>query len=305
MELNSSNHQDIIRHFTESTALIQKLISANELDAVRVAMDNLVDTVHSLFDLLSDREFDMSLFYELLQKDIKEELKNKLKNPDNQIIIDKGFRKPIVVFMAMPYQPAYNKIEQAARLFFEGIDCAFTLRLAKDVQFHGDVRENISTHLRLADAFISVIDEHNPGVMLETGYAIFNQTSRPVIILKSEDMSTNIHEDLRGLIFVEYAAEGKSAEEIHDQIKKSLVVNGRFRDKRFENLKNNNIPTFSKTLLSSRDIKIILNPEQINFILSEYKFIVDFINASTYEIKKCGLTKDEISVLKQNLKKML
>lgn len=107
----------------------------------------------------------------------------------------------ITLFVMMPYDEKYNKLEEVLREILESSPYYFELILARDKTLNTECKENIREHILVSDGFIADISEHSPNVMMEVGWVYFesNYNKHSFLLLRDKN-SKKAPVDLGGAI---------------------------------------------------------------------------------------------------------
>ena len=125
------------------------------------------------------------------------------------------------VFVMMPYDAAYDPLEQALRAILERPPYCFEVLLARDKAIDPQVRGNIQRHIGGADGYIAEISHQSPNVLLELGWIFFEPQldQRPKLILR-HDGSKAPPVDMGGQIHQRYSA--PDAADLTEQLRRAI-----------------------------------------------------------------------------------
>ncbi len=103
--------------------------------------------------------------------------------------ITTSHREWIRLFVMMPYQSEYDRIEEALREILESSPYFFELQLARSRHMEDTVKANIQTHILNADGYIADISTHSPNIMMELGWIYFEPDleKRLTLVLRADD----------------------------------------------------------------------------------------------------------------------
>lgn len=206
----------------------------------------------------------------------KERRELEIKLLEQNFVKPKGKRKEwISLFVMMPYDKKYDKLEEVLREIFENAPYYFELILARDKTLNTKLKENIREHILVSDGFIADISEHSPNVMMEVGWVYFESdyNTRSFLLLRDEN-SKDAPVDLGGEIHNTYTTlESKALKkELNDIVDKHNGI---------QNLRNQKKKRFlSKNILKKATA---LTPKVQDDILKVWKTIEDLLEVSDEE----------------------
>ncbi len=131
------------------------------------------------------------------------------------------------LFVMMPFDPTYDRLEGALRQALERPPYCFELVLARDRTLNPALRQNLRRHIHNSDGYIADISDHSPNVMMELGWVFFEPDfeRRPNLLLRASDrkeapvdLGGQIHETYSSLSSDRLAEEMTAALERHDGI---------------------------------------------------------------------------------------
>jgi hypothetical protein len=146
--------------------------------------------------------------------------------PDHKrIVLTKRTHRPVVpiatlnepsVFVAMPFSARYNDIYYYAILPSIKANHCQCIRLDK-VIYTGDVIETIKKRIQSAKLMVALLDDFNPNVFLEIGFAWGVET--PVLLLVSDDQLKNkLPFDVASYRYVSFDSIRQLADRLPDEI---------------------------------------------------------------------------------------
>jgi len=139
------------------------------------------------------------------------------------------------LFVMMPYDEAFRKLEDALRAILEFPPYCFELKLARDVVRDQQLKNNLIRHINDADGYIADITTHSPNVMMELGWVHFDPdfTHRPLVILNAKengDALKGMPADISDRIHLGYSS--LKSERMKDELKDELERNEPFQELR-------------------------------------------------------------------------
>lgn len=128
------------------------------------------------------------------------------------------------VFVAMPFAPRFNDLYYFAILpAIKAVDYQ-CIRLDK-VSYTGDVIETIKARIRDAELVIAVLDNLNPNVFLEIGYA-WGQNIPTLLLVSAEQLQEKLPFDVISQRYVGYDSIRQLAEHLPSEIRAILKLRG-------------------------------------------------------------------------------
>lgn len=113
----------------------------------------------------------------------------------------------VTCFVAMPFvDPAVQPVFEALKAVLEDIPYGWQVVRADSVAKAGKLDENVRQHMAQAHCFVAEISAENPNVMIEVGLML--ATRRPILLLRRDDVTTELPADLKGSLYAKHAGEG-------------------------------------------------------------------------------------------------
>ena len=105
-------------------------------------------------------------------------------------------REWVRLFVMMPYEDEFLKLEEALRSILELPPYCFELKLARDLHKDQSLKNNIVRHIHDADGYIADITTRSPNVMMELGWVHFDPDfgNRPILVLHSRNGQTDMRD---------------------------------------------------------------------------------------------------------------
>jgi hypothetical protein len=189
----------------------------------------------------------------------------------------------IIIFVMIPSNGDYEKVEEAIRRVFEMPPYFFEVRLAKGHTINGELLSNVREHIRFAHGFIAEISDLNPNVMMELGAVIIKNDGRPVFLLRNREANPVIPADIRGMIHVNYTSRENPVELIESDIRESFACGGRIKNEGINKLLSLRKEHFlSKRLLETLRTK--LDTLEIERVMGRYKTVEEFLTEDTAKL---------------------
>ncbi|MEH0019419.1 MAG: ATP-binding protein [Desulfobacter sp.] len=183
-------------------------------------------------------------------------------------------RSWVQIFIMMPYDKAYDPLEEALRDILERPPYCFQLVLARNKTLNFNLRGNLRRHIRNSDGFIADISKHSANVFMELGWVYFEPDfeQRPIMILCNEQ-GQDPPVDLEGHVVHHYSEENiKSGLAKHFEAHEGFETLLAQRQARF----------FNKRLLEDS----ILSSEAAEQIASVWDTVEEVLNASAEEFSE-------------------
>lgn len=239
-----------------------------------------------------------------IKRRVEEDRRNQQQNAQTVAPVTRP--KHIQFFMITPFDESYRPVEQAVRQVLECKPFFFEVRLARDYYSNGNLVRNVRDHLEMAHGFVAEISELNPNVMMEVGGVLLSGDERPIFALCDSGMDrSRVPADFGDKLTFSYGKRSQSPEEIAEQFRSRLFVDGRIANGDLEKLHNGEHEHFlSRTLLSNLE-DISLKQHQIESVCSRFHTIEALLNASEKERNVINMKPKMMSLLLDVLEEQL
>jgi molecular chaperone HtpG len=187
------------------------------------------------------------------------------------------------LFVMMPFDESYNALEEALRAVLEGPPYWFELKLARDEVIKRGLVENLRSHIRNADGFITEATEVNPNVMMEFGrvYLAPDSHDRPVFVLWCQEESGVRRSPVDFGDIIRVNRPPRVASDLVDQLRANFAT---FNDLKAIQTKR------PKRYLSRTVLKMAgLSTEKIHELQSRYKTVEDLDAVDAVKLPDEGL----------------
>jgi len=275
--------------------LINMLKEIKELDHIRY--NHILVGVYNNAVLYSQQRMtpeNAKIFYQQLQSlmistlELESKLNKTLSDKEalQLQVMEQSLEKPtsdhdwISFFVMMPYDPAYNCLEETLRDILETPPYCFELILARDKHRDATVKKNLVRHIQSVDGYIADVSEHSPNVMMELGWVHFDPdfSGRPLLILHALDSQKEFPVDIAERLKLSYSSlkspdlckELASAFENHEPLQSLLKK----RKKRFLSLR------------MLRKYDFLYSDEVKKAVFATFKTVEDILTTTEKEFKE-------------------
>lgn len=284
--------------FTTMVTLLYNnaLIYSHRLDEENMSIVH--DNVTQAMILLMEEQNTNNTLQNELQK-----MRSEMRTKNAQTAV--ANQEHIIMFMITPFEDTYNVVEQAVRKVFEQPPFCFEVCLARDKYRADSLIENVRSHIAYANCFIAEISELNPNVMMETGGILMSGDNRPIFALWDTNSAFDKPADFGDHLTFSYSGKNSSCETIVTEITSHIIVDGRFKNTRIEEMIHQRRKLFlSNTLLSNLQ-DTPLNKTVISNICRRYKTVEDFVCASETDLNNVGGNTNLLRAVQDELKKVM
>ncbi len=148
---------------------------------------------------------------------------------DNELINSRKNRDWDRLFVMMPYDEKYRRIEDILRNVLEAPPFYFELVLARDLVKGDTLKKSLVSHIEGADGYIVDISTHCPNVMMEWGWVHFDRDfeNRPHIVMRAKN-GVECPVDMVDYVRLEY--DSVDEKNLEDQLHRELRKNEMLKD---------------------------------------------------------------------------
>jgi len=259
------------------------------------------------------------------QAELEKERREKMELKEQISKTDVSKPDYIRLFMIMPFNEAYNKVEEAVRRIFEQPPYCFEIRMDRDYTHTDVLLDNIRQNMAQSHGFIAEITDLNPNVMLELGAAMFPNDTRPVFLLRSEshekeiaaDLRTKVSKpqselgekseshkkeipaDLKGKLFIPYKSPEEPVESIEKEIQSQFKKDGRLKNEGIKFLLEQRKKHFLSSIFLKKLEDVNLKDGELETLMKKYVTVEDLLKAESSDLP--NMKSNKLKALQEEL----